>query len=248
MNTQAMSLLCGASSSTVAARPFRAVRSPVSLQTGAQRVTLGGGGSHQFSRSSSSSSLMSFSRGWKLSAITADANLVSVLESEIEGTFVNEDPHDDDLDKLPEWFHFQILDSLGERDIYLTREFEDETILVQVIPPPQLDDEELLKGIPMIINVSKDDDDICIEFAVKAFVNEIIINAVSVLQPHEPRNPYQGPEFDDLDENLQKAFHRFLEIRGIKPTITEVVAGYLVNKASRERFQWLKDVKSFVDM
>ena len=52
----------------------------------------------------------------------------------------------------------------------------------------------------------------------------------------------------DLDENLQKAFHRFLEIRGIKPNITEFVADYLANKDSRERLQLLKDVKTFVDM
>ena len=52
----------------------------------------------------------------------------------------------------------------------------------------------------------------------------------------------------DLDDNLQKAFHRFLEVRGIKPTFTEFVVDYMANKEGRERVQWLKDVKSFVDM
>lgn len=77
----------------MAALPFRAVRSPVSLQAGAHRVTLGGG-SHQFSRASSS---ISCSRGATLSAITADENLVSVLKSKIESTVVNEAPEDDEV-------------------------------------------------------------------------------------------------------------------------------------------------------
>ena len=75
----------------MATLPFRAVRPPLSLQTGAQRVTLGGG-SRQFSRASS---LISLSTGSKLSAITAQENLVSVLESQIESAVVNEETPDD---------------------------------------------------------------------------------------------------------------------------------------------------------
>ncbi|KAH0932277.1 hypothetical protein HID58_009394 [Brassica napus] len=52
----------------------------------------------------------------------------------------------------------------------------------------------------------------------------------------------------DLDENLQKAFNKFLEIRGINPTITDFLADYLANKDKREHLRWLKDVKSFVDI
>lgn len=50
----------------------------------------------------------------------------------------------------------------------------------------------------------------------------------------------------DLDENLQKAFHRFLEIRGIKPSFTCFLADYVANKDSREYVRWLKGVESFV--
>ncbi|KAL0843864.1 hypothetical protein Bca101_017110 [Brassica carinata] len=179
------SLFCRASSK-VAALPFRAVRSPVSLQAGAHRVTLGGG-SHQFSRASSS--LISCSRGSTLTAITADENLVSVLGSKIKCSVVNEAPEDD--------------------------EFEDETIYVRIELAPNDPQTQVLNGIPMFITVTKQDD---------------------------------GPSLDDLYENLLKAFHRFLEIRGIKPTITEFVADYMANKDGRERLQWLNDIKSFVDM
>ncbi|KAG5403871.1 hypothetical protein IGI04_009990 [Brassica rapa subsp. trilocularis] len=241
-----MSLFCGASS-TVATLPFRAVRPPLSLQTGAQRVTLGGG-SPQFSRASS---LISLSRGSKLSAITAQENLVSVLESQIESAVVNEETPDDgeEEDKLPEGFPFRIIDTPGERVFFLTRKFENETILVEIDPSAPFDEAkkeepndpqaEVLIGISMVINVSKHDYAPCLEFLANAYIDEIVINAIYVRQPQE---------LSDLDENLQKAFHRFLEIRGIKPNITEFVADYLANKDRRERLQLLKDVKTFVDM
>ncbi|CAN6806939.1 unnamed protein product [Brassica oleracea] len=256
-----MSLFCGASS-TVATLPFRAVRPPLSLQTGAQRVTLGGG-SRQFSRA------ISLSTGSKLSAITAQENLVSVLESQIESAVVNEETPDDG-DKLPEGFPFRIIDTPGERVFFLTRKFENETILVEIDPTAPLDEgkkeepndpqAEVLIGISMVINVSKHDYAPCLEFLANAYIDEIVIDAIYVKQPQELSYPflakkikklwypYEGPDFVDLDENLQKAFHRFLDIRGIKPNITEFVADYLANKDSRERLQLLKDVKTFVDM
>ena len=78
-----MSLFCPVS---VATLPFRPARSPAaSLQTGAQRVTFGR--SHQFSR------LISFSSTW---ALTPSSNLLSLLESEIESSVINEDAPDND--------------------------------------------------------------------------------------------------------------------------------------------------------
>ncbi|KAG2333081.1 hypothetical protein Bca52824_004261 [Brassica carinata] len=225
------SLFCRASSK-VAALPFRAVRSPVSLQAGAHRVTLGGG-SHQFSRASSS--LISCSRGSTLTAITADENLVSVLGSKIKCSVVNEAPEDDEL---PEWFPFRFVDA-----------FEDETIYVRIELAPNDPQTQVLNGIPMFITVTKQDDGPSLEFVAKAYVDEIVIDVVYFQKPYELSFPYQGPhDFADLYENLLKAFHRFLEIRGIKPTITEFVADYMANKDGRERLQWLNDIKSFVDM
>ncbi|KAG5403870.1 hypothetical protein IGI04_009989 [Brassica rapa subsp. trilocularis] len=246
-----MSLFCGASS-TVATLPFRAVRSRVTLQTGAQIVTLGGG-SPQFSRASS---LISLSRGSKLSAITADENLVSVLESQIESAVVKEAPEEDEF---PEWFPFYIVDADKDRVVYLVRKFENETIYVRIELSRSLGDDkekeepkdpqaEVLTGIPIFISVIKDEDGPSLEFIANAYVHEIVIDAVYVESPLELTWRYKGPDFADLDENLQKAYHRFLEIRGIKPNITEFMADYMADKAGRERLHWLNDVKSFLDM
>uniref|UniRef100_M4EJW6 Uncharacterized protein n=1 Tax=Brassica campestris TaxID=3711 RepID=M4EJW6_BRACM len=101
-------------------------------------------------------------------------------------------------------------------------------------------------GVFSCSDVSKDDDGLCLEFGVNAFADEIVIDSLVVQQPHEPKYPYQGPDFDDLDENLQRAVHKFLEIRGINLTLTNFWADYMVNKDKRSHLQWLKDVKSFV--
>lgn len=53
--------------------------------------------------------------------------------------------------------------------------------------------------------------------------------------------------FRDLDENLQKAFHKYLEIRGIKPSTTNFLHEYMINKDSREYLVWLKNLKKFVE-
>ncbi|KAF2544785.1 hypothetical protein F2Q70_00023524, partial [Brassica cretica] len=133
-------------------------------------VTLGGG-SRQFSRASW---LISFSRGSTLSAITADENLVSVLESEIKCSVVNEVPEED--------------------------EFEDETIFVRIGDEEEKEEPndhhaERLIGIPMVISVTKQDDGPCLDFIAKAYVDEIVIDAVYVEEPHKPTYPYQGPDF-----------------------------------------------------
>lgn len=51
----------------------------------------------------------------------------------------------------------------------------------------------------------------------------------------------------DLDENLQKSFHKFLEIRGIKPSTTNFLHEYMINKDSREYVAWLENLQKFVE-
>lgn len=93
----ALSTVFRRASSTVATLAFRAARSPVSFRTGAvsaERLILGS----QLRRGSVSS--FSFSRFSTESAIdktTADENLVSVIESEIECAVAEEAPHDSNI-------------------------------------------------------------------------------------------------------------------------------------------------------
>ncbi|KAJ0228881.1 hypothetical protein HA466_0320920 [Hirschfeldia incana] len=249
-------------SSRVATLAFRSVRSPVTVRSAAsQRLILG----------SRRASVISFSRFHStesaVTKTTADENLVSVLESEIDCAVNEEAPDQNVMEEVPEGFPFKIIDTPGERTVLLERTFEDETIQVEVdsSAPYEDDDEEEEQGqaeqnndedeehsvkirIPMVVSVSKGDG-VCLEFGVSAYPDEIVIDSLSIKHPQgsDTDLAYEGPDFDDLDENLQKAFHRFLEIRGIKPSFTDFLADYVANKDSREYLQWLKDVKSFVE-
>ncbi|KAL1200563.1 hypothetical protein V5N11_032963 [Cardamine amara subsp. amara] len=257
----AISTVFRRASSTVATLAFRAARSPVSFRSGAvsaERLILGS----QLRRGS----IGSFSRFSTESAITkrtADENLVSVIESEIECAVAEEAPHDNNIcEDKPEGFPFEIIDTPGERSILLKREFEDETIQVEIDSSPFDDENEEEPNdeaedqeednsfkLPMVVSVSKGDD-VCLEFGISAYADEIVIDSLSIkptTQGSENELAYEGPDFNDLDENLQKAFHRYLEIRGIKPTFISFLGAVLANKDSREYLQWLKDVKSFVE-
>ncbi|KAL4568000.1 hypothetical protein LXL04_023599 [Taraxacum kok-saghyz] len=99
-------------------------------------------------------------------------------------------------------------------------------------------------SIPMVVKVSKTGGP-CLEFGVTAYADEIVIDSLSVKDPDmaEDQLPYEGPRFDELDENLQKAFHKYLEIRGIKPSVTNFLHEYMVNKEHREYTNWLKNLK-----
>ncbi|CAA7061784.1 unnamed protein product [Microthlaspi erraticum] len=248
-------------SSTVATIAFRAARSPVSLPSGAvsaQRLIHG-----SQLRCGSAISFSRFSTESVVSKRTADEELVSVLESEIECAVNEEAPDENVLEYKPEGFPFEIIDTPGERTLLLQRKFENETIQVEVDSAPfedeeedeaaeaNDDDEEESSGrirLPMVVSVAKSDG-VCLEFGVSAYADEIVIDSLSIKQPEGSDNElaYEGPDFEDLDENLQKAFHRFLEIRGIKPSFTNFLADYVANKDSREYLQWLKDLKSFVE-
>lgn len=50
----------------------------------------------------------------------------------------------------------------------------------------------------------------------------------------------------DLDEELQKGFYKYLEVRGIKSSLANSLQQYMVNKDDREYLRWLKNMKEFV--
>ncbi|CAM8954915.1 unnamed protein product [Rhodiola kirilowii] len=88
-----------------------------------------------------------------------------------------------------------------------------------------------------------------LEFGCTASPDEIAIDTLAVKDPEatEEQIAYEGPDFTDLDENLQKAFHKYLEIRGIKPSTTNFLHEYMISKDSKEYLMWLKNLKSFIE-
>ncbi|KAK7292910.1 hypothetical protein RJT34_15766 [Clitoria ternatea] len=190
------------------------------------------------------------------SQAAADDHLIEVLHSEIQ--CAQEDDRAPHQVKIPDDFPFEIEDNPGERTIQLKRQYEDETIKVQVdipnVAPEEYEDEndgeknDSESSIPLVVSVLKGDG-VCLEFGVTAFPDEISIDSLSIKQSEESEDQlaYEGPEFTDLDENLQKAFHKYLEIRGIKPSTTNFLQEYMFSKDNKEYLMWLKNLKNFVE-
>eukprot|EP00262_Sarcandra_glabra_P018193 TRINITY_DN6462_c0_g1_i2.p1 TRINITY_DN6462_c0_g1~~TRINITY_DN6462_c0_g1_i2.p1 ORF type:complete len:138 (+),score=28.35 TRINITY_DN6462_c0_g1_i2:151-564(+) len=103
-------------------------------------------------------------------------------------------------------------------------------------------------SIPLIITVSKETGP-SLEFGCTTYPDEVLIDCMSVKEREasEDQIAYEGSDFSDLDENLQKGFHKYLEIRGIKASTTNFLHEYMINKDSREYLMWLKNLKKFIE-
>ncbi|KAK9088354.1 hypothetical protein Scep_027436 [Stephania cephalantha] len=62
----------------------------------------------------------------------------------------------------------------------------------------------------------------------------IAIESLSVKDSNASQDDilYEGPDFGSLDENCERAFHKYLEIGGIKPSTTNFLHEYMINKDS----------------
>ncbi|PIA60491.1 hypothetical protein AQUCO_00300174v1 [Aquilegia coerulea] len=187
----------------------------------------------------------------------SDHTLIKVIQSEIK--CFKESQESELVDKPPPAFPFEIEDNPGQRTLILRREYNGETIKVEVHMPSLVtgedddddddeDEQASHSSIPLVVTVSKK----CqpsLEFGVTAFADEVSIDCMSVKESivSEDELPYEGPDFTSLDENLQKAFLKYLELRGIKPSTTNFLHEYMINKDSREFLNWLKNLKNFIE-
>ncbi|KAJ0027904.1 hypothetical protein Pint_35341 [Pistacia integerrima] len=188
---------------------------------------------------------------------SSDENVLRILGNEIECA---EKPHPEG--EIPDGFPFKIQDNPGERTVLLTREYQDELIKVVVDMPAPYEDEDEAEDedgkeneandqpiTPLVVYISKGNG-VRLEFCVSAYPDELAIDSLSIKQPSPGGSgdylAYEGPDFTDLDENLQKAFHKYLEIRGIKPSTTNFLHEYMVNKDSKEYLRWLCNLQEFL--
>ena len=51
----------------------------------------------------------------------------------------------------------------------------------------------------------------------------------------------------DLDENFQRAFSSYLEVRGINQRTLGFLHEYMIAKEGKEYMNWLKNLKNFVE-
>ncbi|XP_044974672.1 uncharacterized protein At2g39795, mitochondrial-like [Hordeum vulgare subsp. vulgare] len=203
---------------------------------------------------------------------SSDDELLRVVKAEIK--FAEDCDDHDRVEEVPDSFPFKITDKKGFNDITLTRTYQGEKIEVLVSMPnlvtgdePEHDQDEDDKEkdddqddsekppkstLPLTVTITKSSSGPSLEFTCTAYPDEILIDTLSVKQPsanlEEEDIAYEGPDFNDLDENLQRAFHKYLELRGITPMTTNFLHEYMINKDSREYLFWLNKLKDFVKL
>ncbi|KAL5973462.1 hypothetical protein ACLOJK_030112 [Asimina triloba] len=189
---------------------------------------------------------------------SSDEKLLRVIQSEIQCAEETDDHNR--VEGIPDAFPFEIQDNPGAQTISLKREYNGETIKVEVHMPDLVtgedddkdndddDDKGNQSSLPLVISVSKGEGP-ALEFNCTAYPDEVVIDSMSVREAEasEDEIAYEGPDFSDLDENLQKAFHKYLEIRGISPSTTNFLHEYMINKDSKEYLKWLDNLKKFVE-
>ncbi|KAL3536441.1 hypothetical protein ACH5RR_004902 [Cinchona calisaya] len=57
---------------------------------------------------------------------------------------------------------------------------------------------------------------------------------------------FTGPDFEKLDQNLQQSLLKYLEIRGIKDSLTSLLHKYMIAKSHKDDILWLNKLKKFV--
>ncbi|XP_058069826.1 uncharacterized protein At2g39795, mitochondrial-like [Magnolia sinica] len=191
----------------------------------------------------------------------ADEKLKLVLDSEIKCA-----EESDDLDQgLPDVSPFEIVDNPGEQTVTLKREFMGESIQVEVHMSDLMGEEDeedkddadsgddneensSQPNVSLIVTISKGEGP-SLEFCCTTYPDKFTIDSMLMKgqQVSDDQIAYEGPEFSDLDDNLQKAFYKYLEARGIKSSLTNSLQEYMVNKDNREYLRWLKNMKDFVE-
>ncbi|XP_039017560.1 uncharacterized protein At2g39795, mitochondrial-like [Hibiscus syriacus] len=152
---------------------------------------------------------------------------------------------------------FTVDDRPSEQWIKLKRKFgekEDITIdatmfdgSVPVSSSDETQDSEQLH-MTFIVNISKGGDGNILEIVCSAWPDTIEIKKVYVREHNrKPGYPYLGPEFEELDEELQDPLYEFMEERSINDELAIFLHEYMGNKYKTEFIRWLETVKTCIE-
>ncbi|KAL6137828.1 hypothetical protein ACLB2K_063117 [Fragaria x ananassa] len=102
--------------------------------------------------------------------------------------------------------------------------------------------------ISMIVDISKGKGGKTLEIMCSVWPDTIEINKLFVRKPENMlAQPYTGPEFKELDDELQDSLYEFLEARGIGDDLAIFLHSYMKNKDKTEFMKWMGTVKSYIE-
>ncbi|XP_062023207.1 uncharacterized protein At2g39795, mitochondrial isoform X1 [Rosa rugosa] len=190
-----------------------------------------------------------------LSTSPLTANILRILRTEIEYQSESAPPH-----QPPAKFNsFAVEDRPGEQWITMRRKFGDtEEIKIEVTMfdgyesvPKTGDDgsgEDLRLHISVLVDISKGDASNDLEFLCSAWPDRLEVQKVYVLhRGRMPAKPYLGPDFRDVNEEIQKKLRGYLDARGVNDGLSLFLHQYMMNKDRIELIRWLGNLKLAVE-
>ncbi|KAG4400276.1 hypothetical protein GLYMA_07G025400v4 [Glycine max] len=107
--------------------------------------------------------------------------------------------------------------------------------------------DEMQMHITVIVTISKGEGCV-LEIMCSAWPDSIEIKRLFIRANEKIiAEPYAGPEFMELDDELQYRLYDFLEVRGINDELACFLHQYMKNKDKAELIGWMKRVKSFIE-
>ncbi|KAM3700161.1 hypothetical protein ACB098_05G077100 [Castanea mollissima] len=184
-----------------------------------------------------------------------EGNILRLLRNEIQYELQRFTP----TQPVAEFDIFTIDDRPGEQWIILKGKFKDEGIKVEVtmfdgaIPASKSGGggstaDEVQLHITLIVNITKGEGGEVLEFMCSAWPDSIEINRLFIRHGDKmSAQPYAGPEFKELDDELQDSLYEFLEARGINDELAAFLHEYMKNKDKTEFIRWMGTVKTFIE-
>lgn len=183
-------------------------------------------------------------------------NILRLLRNEIQYELESSPPKQ----PVVKFKSFEVDERLGEQWIRLKKTFGDNeeikvdsTMFDGSVPAPKSGSGVDTAGdvnlhITFTVDISKGQGDAVLQFVCSAWPDTIEILKVFVRGRDQTLvQPYTGPEFKELDDELQESLYEFLETRGISDELAVFLHGYIRNKDKTELVRWLGIVKSFVE-
>ncbi|TXG49846.1 hypothetical protein EZV62_025721 [Acer yangbiense] len=165
-------------------------------------------------------------------------SLLEAFDSEIKRDRVEETPSE---------FTFKIEDDNGEVSVVLTKEFQGE--LVEVSSGIEYVYDERFMNYPCFSVIISKQGGLALEFYCSYLDDAISIIDVTVgTKENLDEGCHLDLDFKNLDVDLQKALLKYLEIRGIEPSIFDFMCKCIINKYTQRNLTEMKKImKNFIE-
>lgn len=184
-----------------------------------------------------------------------EGKILRLLRNEIQYEIDRAPP----AEAVPEFNSFVVDERQGEQWICLKKKFGanedikiDATMFDASYPIEKhggvATEDEVQLHLSLFIDVFKGEGNDILRIVCSAWPDSIEIKRVYTYKCNQNVDQcYGGPEFKELDDELQELLYDFLETRGINDDLAVFLHQYMKNKDKTEFIHWMGKVKSFIE-